>query len=56
MSKFTKLSALIGLVALGAGVANGKVLADLNELSSKDSYDFVVVGGRTYGPFVVLRT
>jgi hypothetical protein len=48
MIGFAKLSALVGLVVIGAGVANGKVLADLSELSSKASYDFVVVGGTSY--------
>ena len=41
----TKLASLVSLIAIGAGIANGKVLSDLTELSAQASFDFIVVGG-----------
>lgn len=43
MSELTKLTRLF---AIGVGIAYGKVLAGLGELSSDVSYDFIVVGGK----------
>jgi hypothetical protein len=41
-----KLITLVGFIAFVASLTHGKVYTDLEQLdSSKESYDFVVVGG-----------
>lgn len=42
-----KVTGLVYLVTISARVVNGKVLPDLSQLDTEESFDFIVVGGQS---------
>ncbi|KAF6757972.1 pyranose dehydrogenase [Ephemerocybe angulata] len=55
MAGLSKFCALIGLITVTATLVNGKVYSGLGELTAKDLYDFIVVGGGVGGSVLATR-
>lgn len=50
-----KVTGLVYLVTISARVVNGKVLPDLSQLDTEESFDFIVVGGGVGGSVLANR-